>query len=249
MPLKDMSRKSSRWVLVINNPVASDEEAIGRARAQGWDVRGQKEIGKKTGTPHYQIYIKTPHIRASQVKKMFPRGYIDIANGTETNNLDYVEKEETRVGDLPSTIYPSQMQFWDLLWQHMAENGFTFSNPHTLKEIHKTGEEYIIRNNLNTNRLSNPYHEAVYNMIHKGNVVESIAVNPQTLSAWKNYPIAILYRSHRRQTDRQTANILVSTTDITNGSSEEVSGTTSEADDEEGGNDTETSQGSEGDSS
>jgi hypothetical protein len=86
-------------------------------------------------------------------------------------------------------------------------------------------------------------------MIHKGNVVESIAVNPQTLSAWKNYPIAILYRSHRRQTDRQTANILVSTTDITNGSSEEVSGTTSEADDEEGGNDTETSQGSEGDSS
>jgi len=228
MPLTDMRKKSSRWVVVINNPVASDEEALGRARQQGWTAHGQKEVGKKTGTPHYQIYLKTPHIRASQVKKIFTRGYIDISNGTDEHNLDYVTKEDTRVGDLPSTSYVNQHQFFDLVWAYLRDQqGCEFKETYApLRPTCKTQPEYNAHieytpDNTRIERsddalLARLYDHACHWLIQQGHIIESIAVNPQTLSAWKRYSLSILYRSSRRQTDRQTAEISVPIYDITN---------------------------------
>ena len=83
--------RSNIWSLTINNPTADDEECIQLARQKGWKVEGQKEVGKE-GTPHYQLMLKTPQVRFSAVKKLFPRAHIEIARNA-TALAQYVTKK------------------------------------------------------------------------------------------------------------------------------------------------------------
>ena len=185
-----MTQRANSWSITINNPVASDEENIALARQKEWKVEGQKEVGEN-GTPHYQLLVKTPQIRFSAVKKVFPRAHIEIARNVKALE-QYVTKEETRVGQLPqvSELYPSLQKLWDMFYVYLMDRD-------SLSELHLC--KYKPDEWLST------FDNFICKMIEKGYVVETMAVNPQIRSAIKNYGFSIFLRSKiRRQTDRQT---------------------------------------------
>lgn len=192
-----MSQRASSWSVTINNPTASDEEYISLARQKGWKVEGQKEVGD-SGTPHYQLLVKTPQVRFSAVKSQFPRAHIEVARNVAALE-QYVNKEETRVGQLPtqSEFYPSMAKTYTM-WYEWVE-----STPKYCK-----GQW----SNLTPEGFLEAFDSFAQDKICDGYYLESIAVNPQVRSAIKKFGFSILVRetnklktdSIDRQTDRQT---------------------------------------------
>nr|WAE42876.1 MAG: replication associated protein [Cressdnaviricota sp.] len=179
--------RSTYWSLTINNPTDSDEECINLARQKGWTVTGQKEVGKE-GTPHYQLMLKTPQLRCSAIKKMFPRGHIEIARNPAALE-QYVQKDDTRIGELreQSDAYPSLSKYWTLIFD---DNRNEFVD--RLMRMNK--DQLLAYLDLRTSHL-----------IAEGYHVETIAVNPQVRCAFHKFAPQL----HRRcqlslQPDRQT---------------------------------------------
>jgi len=183
------------WSVTINNPNADDEESINLARQKGWQVLGQLEVGEN-GTPHYQLAVKTPQVRFSALKKMFPRAHIEVAKSAPAL-LRYVEKEATRAGDLPTQQdkYPSLSKYWDLVFRHL--NG-----------LEKDGLDYIAleegkvcfydegRERLYRKAPLSMLDEATRHLITQGYHVEGIGGNPNTRSQWKLFSDSIILRSY-----------------------------------------------------
>lgn len=160
------------WSVTINNPTQDDEDFLELARQRGWKIDGQREVGKE-GTPHYQLIVKTPQVRFSAVKKAFPRAHIELARNSKALET-YVHKEDTRAGELPSQAdrYPSQKRYFELVWEVIN------SDP----EGYNVGPSGRFRGERDAPR--NALVKATKVLIRRGYVVESMAVNPMTLSAW-----------------------------------------------------------------
>jgi len=208
-----MSQRATSWSVTINNPTPSDEEYIALARQKGYKVEGQLEKGAN-GTPHYQLLVRTPQVRFTAMKKAFPRAHIEIARNAAALQ-EYVHKEDTAIGQLPqsSDQFPSLAKFWDLVFAELT----------ALNLDPKQVGGYSEKNALTY------LDQATDVLIRKGYHVETLCVNPQTRSAFAKFAGAIFFRSQvRRQTDRQTAEIVVPTIDIPNveeaSDSEEESG-------------------------
>jgi len=221
--------RSTSWSVTINNPTPEDEECIALARQKGWMVEGQLEKGEN-GTPHYQLMVKTPQARFSALKKAFPRGHIEVARNSAALK-QYVTKEETRLAPLSSqsSMYPSLSKFWDLLYDELSE-------------ITKCpAEDYDWYSMVNESQVKLYYNQAVRELIAKGYVVETIAVNPQTKTAFLNFAKEIFFRCWKtRQTDRQTQRVQIPTTkvedeDINNANDESESRNEGDGDDESEG--------------
>lgn len=190
-----MTERANLWEVTINNPTDSDRECLSLAMQKGWKVIGQKEVGEN-GTPHWQMAIRTPQVRFSAVKKMFPRGHISVARSAPAL-LKYVTKEQTRAGDLPEQQdkYPSLSKFWDLVFQYL--NG-----------LDKDGLDYVAlaegkvrfyreeRDRLYRKAPLTMLDEAMRSLIVRGYHVEGIGCNPNTRSQWKICGDAILLRSY-----------------------------------------------------
>jgi len=213
-----MSDRATCWSVVINNPVASDEENVAAARQKGWKVVGQKETGE-SGTPHYQLMVSTPQVRFSAVKKAFPRANIQVARNKAALE-QYVIKEETRTGDLPETEskFPTLAGFYKLLVPKL------FNLNKTLR-VSTQGGWYDTANGLDhEQRLLDALDAGTSELIREGYHVETLVVNPQTRSAWKRFGMDIVERTIQelskmsidRQTDRQTE-LTSRLDDITNG--------------------------------
>lgn len=187
-----MTDRASAWSLTINNPSKDDEECIALVRQKGWRVEGQKEQGKE-GTVHYQLYLKTPQVRFSAVKKTFPRAHIEVArNASALRN--YVNKEETRISQLPvgQDRYPSLSKFWCLIYDELCDS---HEGP---------AEDVVDWSSKSKQSKLVMFDAAVESLIFKGYYVETLAVNPQTRSCFEKYAEAILKRAYAdRQTDRQ----------------------------------------------
>lgn len=200
------------WSVTINNPTKSDDEQIALARQKsGWKVYGQREKGAQ-GTEHYQLMITTPQVRFAAVKKAFPRAHIELARD-RTALVKYVQKKDTKVADLPTSqdAYPSHSKlmamFGEYFTMYSEENG-----------------------GVDDSQFLKIFDQMCYQKIKEGYYVETYAVNPQIRSAIQKFGRAIARREfERRQTDRQTADIIVAVNDITNGEGSEGS----EKDDEE----------------
>lgn len=179
MPTTD---RATCWSLTINNPNEGDEEAINLARQKGWRVEGQIEEGAE-GTPHYQLMVKTPQTRFSTIKKAFPRAHIEVARN-EVALEQYVHKAETRLAPLatPSEMYPSLSKLWDLIYQYCL-----MTNVDTIRLRHR-GECPM-----------DTFDFAIRFLILRGYCVETMGVNPQIRSCWKNYATELMKRSADRQ--------------------------------------------------
>ena len=210
-----MSDRATCWSVTINNPVASDDESIARAKQRsGWSVTGQKEQGEN-GTEHYQLMVKTPQTRFSSIKKAFPRAHIEVARNVKAL-AEYVQKEDTRVGSLPTNDkYPSLTKLWDLFNDYLTEWN-------------------ISRQLMAGNDALYYFDLFIAAYIEKGYHIETMGVNPQIRSAVKRYLPAVIarIRSSRSQTDRQTTEENIAGEDID--ASEEESETYSETSEDEG---------------
>lgn len=210
--MSDKQERGNCWSLTINNPTQTDEYNIQTARQRGWKVEGQKEKGDE-GTEHYQLIVKTPQVRFSAVKKQFPRAHIEKARNAAALEK-YVKKEDSRIGQLPETLdkYPSLAKLWDMLYDYHVK--------HYCGGSHDPLDFITIPNDEKRLEMFDNF---IADSIRKGYHVETMGVNPQVRSCVKNYFNAMMVRSRniRRQTDRQTDNILVSSKSITHGSNEE----------------------------
>lgn len=201
-----MSDRATAWSLTINNPTAADEEEIALARQRGWKVEGQLEKGSE-GTLHYQLLLRTPQIRFSAVKKAFSRAHIEIARNVSALQ-SYVHKQESAVAELPTTSdkYPSLSKFWELLFDQFRVAGVLNVYP-----AHGSGEYRSLPTCDWSPSSTDPTYEyemAVANLIMEGYHVETLAVNPQNISAFRKFAIPLMIRVLRSrfptQTDRQT---------------------------------------------
>lgn len=197
--------RATAWSITINNPTPADTECIALARQKGWKVEGQLEKGEN-GTLHYQLMVKTPQVRFSALKKSFPRGHIEVARNVPALR-NYVTKEETRQGDLPTSQekYPSMSKLWELISDYLYESDYSkyFRNPGDLYIPGSRREEVVMA----------MFDDAILQLICDGYYVETLGVNPQVRCAWKKYCSAILTRL-QRQIDRQTANALEQAVEI-----------------------------------
>jgi len=105
-----------------------------------------------------------------------------------------VEKEETRIGDLTnqSEYYPSLAKFWHLICIQYQRLFTEIDLPFT----------------KSTELLAN-FDECARNLIVEGYHIETMAVNPQMRSCWKNYAHSIYLRCNM-ETDRQRQQELIS---------------------------------------
>jgi len=204
MPSTD---RATAWSVTINNPNASDEENMASARQLGWVVDGQLEKGDN-GTPHFQMMLRTPQVRFSQVKKMFPRGHIEIARNVVALG-QYVRKEETRVGELPKSerYVTSQTAFLALVVDTLEKDERV--NKQNRVRYDEKCKFYDPAGFIALRALD----DAVSCLIYKGYYcVESFAVNPAIRKLWDKFYIPII---SRRQTDRQTEEKIISEGGIT----------------------------------
>lgn len=185
----NMSDRATCWSVTINNPIKNDDENIAMAKQRsGWAVYGQKELGEN-GTEHYQLMITTPQVRFSAVKKAFPRAHIEVARDRKALTK-YVNKEDTRVGVLPTNNnYPSMSQMWDSFAEYYEVNF----------------KKHLCHYDWSPEKRLQIFDLFIKDEIIKGKYVETMAVNPQIRSIVKNYLSEIIHRSQsHRQTDRQT---------------------------------------------
>jgi len=214
------SQRATCWSLTINNPTPQDEEHIALARQKGWKVDGQLEKGAE-GTPHYQLILRTPQVRFSQVKKAFPRAHIEIARNPAALQV-YTHKTDTREGSLPASSerYPSLTRFWELILGEL--DGF----PDPLSSNGKVGQQ----------RRLDFLDDRTRDLIRQGYYVETLAINPQTRSAFAKFAPELYARVLTDRQTRQTAQeIVVPTTYNQHGVEEEESdGSSSEEGSEDG---------------
>lgn len=97
------SSRASAWSVTCNLKEVSRitvDHCIDAARTLGWGVEGQLEEGTG-GTEHYQLLVRTPQVRFSAVKKVFPTAHIEAARNVPALQ-QYVHKESTRKETLKS---------------------------------------------------------------------------------------------------------------------------------------------------
>jgi len=207
-----MSDRSTSWSVTINNPTPDDEECISVARSKGWTVTGQKEAGSE-GTPHYQLAVKTPQVRFTAVKKVFPRAHIEIARNVAALNA-YVHKEDTRIGELPSTSsqYPTISRMWELMFDVTWKESW-----YGLDSMDEYLEEYL---KMSDKARLVWLDEKAADLIKRGYFIEHHVVNPQVRSSFGKFMPQLFERTIRkivqtsvdasRQTDKPE-NIVVPT--------------------------------------
>lgn len=179
--------RSTAWSVTCNlKTVKRDtvDSCIDTARSLGWGVEGQLEVGEE-GTPHYQLMVKTPQVRFSAVKKVFPTAHIEPAKNHKALE-QYVHKEDTRVESL------KKIEVTFLTYPQVRKQFITW-----LLDTYDVDLEFF----THEHRL-NAWDEFIGLSIQEGMEVDLIGMNPQNRACiakyWKHY---IARESTSRQTE------------------------------------------------
>jgi len=200
-----MSDRGTAWSVTLNMKNVSKqrcEDMIDQAKQSNWGVQGQIEEGKE-GTPHYQLLVKTPQVRFSALRKVFPTGHIEKARNLKALEL-YVHKDEGRIETM-KTIERKFVQFPEVrkkFFQWVIEEGY--------EQVSDYDRKLAI------------WDQFIGLSIRERIECDVIGVNPQYRSIIQKYWNDNVYVAQEdrqanidRQTDRQTAEILVSDDCIT----------------------------------
>nr|UOF81627.1 rep protein [Cressdnaviricota sp.] len=117
-----MGDRSTCWSLTINNPTEDDMNAIRECPVPGWKIQGQMEKGEN-GTEHYQGMLRTPQVRFSAVKKVYPRAHIEIARNAKALEK-YVTKEDTRIAVVESEHIPSIFEYQSIIAEKWVDDEY-----------------------------------------------------------------------------------------------------------------------------
>jgi len=200
MPDADSTKKSTYWS-GTQFCIEAFEGQQNAAAAKRWTCVGQKEACPTTGKPHFQFAVKTPYgPRCSEVRKLFAGAHIKPARNVPAL-LQYVVKEETRIGDMPkvSNLYPTQDQYWSLVFETLSM-GSTDKN----FRVVPVADAHWYRDNMSKDQILAALDYATAELIENGYRVESLAVNPQVRSSFAKFSTSLFIRAFAdRQTDRQ----------------------------------------------
>lgn len=196
-------------------------ECIARATQAGWKVDGQLERGEN-GTPHYQLMVKTPQVRFAAVKRMFPRGHIEVARDSVAL-ARYVQKQESRLAPLStdSKYYPNLSAYYRLVVKHFLNHNWLNADPACWcgDNPERWWKDAPIRN---YSQQSDLYESGVYverfneidmrcwelataSLIMQGYHVEQYWLNPQVKGAIKRFSWEIIARTYA-ESARQSVN-------------------------------------------
>lgn len=178
-----MTDRATCWSITINNPTFEDYIVV---LPVGWKQEGQIEVGAE-GTRHYQGMLKTPQVRFSAVKKLFPRAHIEVARN-EVALRQYVHKEETRVAiaERAPTIFEYQGKVandWN------EEEWKEFSKDIPIEKIEDAAllfVDNIVKKHVEAGAIG----------------VEFIAINPMWRSSWKKFWRSIIKRNGTQNAER-----------------------------------------------
>jgi len=174
--IKFGTERHSAWSITINNPTDIEVEV----NTPGWKLEGQYEEGAE-GTRHFQGLLKTPQVRFSAVKKVFPRAHIEAARNVAALQ-NYVHKDETRVdvytpGAIP-TIFEYQTQVaaaWSVEeFARMSENVLEDK----IDDIAMLYLDMLVKRDIEAGKRG----------------CEWIAINPMWRSSWKKFWRSIIKR-------------------------------------------------------
>nr|WPR18770.1 MAG: replication polyprotein [Owegonang virus 26] len=163
------------WSITINNATDADLKVELPA---GWKVEGQMEVGENQ-TPHFQGMLKTPQVRFSAVKKIYPRAHIEKAKNAKAL-AKYVHKEDTRVSEVEtrtSTI--------PTLWEYQTIIAKLWNREEFLDRVTKASEGTAAPD---WGELAIKYVDILVGRdidAEKRRGAEFIAINPMWRSSWK----------------------------------------------------------------
>lgn len=157
--------------------------AVRACPVPGWKMIGQMEQGAE-GTEHFQGMLRTPQVRFSAVKKVYPRAHIEVARSKAALEK-YVSKEETRLAVVESEHIPTIFEYqttiakrwkWDEFQEFLVARG-------PLKDQDETAMLYL--DSLVAQDIANGQRGA-----------EWIATNPMWRNAWKKFWRSIIKREN-----------------------------------------------------
>jgi len=216
--------RGTNWSVTLNMKNVSRatcESMINQAKLSNWGVQGQIEEGKE-GTPHYQLLVKTPQVRFSAVKKMFPTGHIEKARNVKALEA-YVHKDEGRLEEM-KTIERKFVTFPEVrnkFFQWVVDEGYGDTGCYERKLSH--WDEFIglsIEERIECDVVGvNPQYRSIIQRYWTNFV--RVALEDRLIRDSQEHGEELCRQNERRQTDRQTVEIPVSPYDITNGSGEQ----------------------------
>lgn len=177
------TERGSCWSITIFN----ENEYDNWKQIPGWVLKGQVEACPKTGKNHLQAMLRTPQVRFSAVKSVFPTSHIEKARDVVALSK-YVHKEESRVETYDSTGgVPSLFQYQDTIAGLWDEREFN----------RRCNDDIIARSfKYDIGDMALAYvDELVSEEISAGKRgIEFIAVNPMWRSSWKKFYRSIIKR-------------------------------------------------------
>lgn len=172
--------RATCWSITINNPKV-EEYSI--PLPPSWSLDGQLERGSE-GTEHYQGMLKTPQVRFSAVKKLFPRAHIEVARNPNALKK-YVHKEETRVAEVDRI--PTLFEYQTIIASKWVENEFQERLKRAIQANQVPDFDEIAMRYIDS---------LVAADIESGRCgAEFIAINPMWRCSWKKFWRSIIKRN------------------------------------------------------
>jgi len=171
-----MTDRATCWSITTNNPTKDD---LSPTLPSGWTLEGQIEKGAE-GTEHFQGMLRTPQVRFSAVKKVFPRAHIEIARNASALQA-YVHKSDTRVREVQQSAGLTVFQLQEMVLERWSEPDF---NRYLLDHM---GEDDVYLRWADI---------VVGEMIRDGAAggIEYVAINPMWRTSWKKFGSSIYSR-------------------------------------------------------
>nr|QXN75459.1 MAG: replication associated protein [Virus sp.] len=123
------SPRSRKWCFTFHNYTDNDVTNVTKSfQTNGWKYIFSKELGSEGKTPHLQGYLEGKNaIRFETLKKLLPTCHLEVARGTQQDNVKYITKEhgeyftnietpyQEELEDIITNLYPWQQQVVDTL--------------------------------------------------------------------------------------------------------------------------------------
>lgn len=199
-PEQPKTDKSCYWSITINNPTEDDMIRWEGLKGEKWvkKVMGQLEKGENE-TPHIQGMLNTESVRFSQIKRALPRAHIEVARKPAAL-AHYVQKEDTRLAQLPTTRVATQA---DIQRECLTLAVEAYNNNYPFKNGVFTRDEFydwMILHNLQYKAWGEALLDAsVKKLVREGYYgIEFVMCNPQVRLAFKKYFCEIVIREYAR---------------------------------------------------
>lgn len=188
-----MTERASCWSITINNPTAQDTSVDLPSQ---WVLEGQYEQGKE-GTQHFQGLLRTPQVRFSAVKKVFPRAHIEVARNASALKV-YVHKSDTKVGEFETR--KSEIPSW---YEYSDELASRFDLDAYNERIRNLTDKQLLDYDVFGNVRLLMIDQMIEKDLEEGRKgIEWIGVNPNFRQAWKRYGISMVKRSQKKSQEK-----------------------------------------------